>query len=148
MSDYGTYVGGYKVLLDDYDARCNDAIDAGHAYQQYFDPESAEYASIAQNEKALKDGMGNAQASYDKMKSDLDSKSSAMANAQAAADDYTSKANKVSAAKKDLDQYDSATPMEKLKYDYVIGYRQKVQAFDSLCGDCHRIRERMSAIPG
>ena len=65
MGDYGKYVGGYKVLLDDYDARCNDAIGAGHAYQQYCDPESAEYAGIAQNEKALKDGMGNAQASYE-----------------------------------------------------------------------------------
>jgi len=43
--------------------------------------------------------------------------------------------NKVSAAKTDLDQYDSASSLQKLNYTYVIGYRQKVKALDSLCGD-------------
>lgn len=131
MNDYSSYVGGYKLLMNDYDARCKDAIDAGHTYQQYCDPQSPEYAGIAQNENALKDGMGKAQASYDKLKADLDSKY----GEQSAASDYTSKMNKVTAAKADLDKYDSASALEKLKYDYVIGYRQKVTAFDSLCGD-------------
>lgn len=131
LGDYSTYVGGYKVRLDDYDARCNDAIDAGQAYQQYCDPGSEEYAGIEQNEKSLNDGIGLARASYNKIKSDLDNKY----RAQAAANDYTSKVNKVSAAKTDLDQYDSASSLQKLNYTYVIGYRQKVKALDSLCGD-------------
>ncbi len=131
MSDYSSYVSGYKLRLNDYDSRCNDAIAAGHAYQQYCDPQSAEYAGIAQNENALKDGMSKAQASYDKVNADLANKYSA----QAAASDYTSKMNKVTAAKADLDKYDSASAIEKNNYNYVTGYRQKVAAFDSLCGD-------------
>lgn len=131
MSDYSSYVGQYKLLLNDYDARCNDAIDAGHTYQQFCDPQSAEYAGIAQNENALKDGMSKAQASYDKLKADVGTKY----NTQAVASDYTSKMDKVTAAKADLDKYSSASALEKLNYDYVIGYRQKVTAFDSICND-------------
>lgn len=131
MNDYSTYVSGFKGKLDSYDSRCYEAINAGHAYQQYCDPGSAEYAGIAQNEKALNDGIAKAQASYNSVKEDFDNKNKAIS----AANDYTNKANKVSAAKADLDKYDSATALQKLDHDYVIGYRQKVQAFDSLCND-------------
>ncbi len=135
MSDYSSYIGQYKLLIDDYDARCNDAIDAGHTYQQYCDPQSAEYAGIAQNENALKDAMGKAQASYDKLKADVANKYNTQTNTQAAASDYTSKMDKVTAAKADLDKYNSASALEKVNYNYVTGYRQKVAAFDSLCND-------------
>ncbi len=131
MDVYRTYISGFKALLDRYCASCNNAIDAGRAYQQYLDPKSAEYAGIAQNEKALSDGIIKAQSSYNTAKADLDKKN----NALSAANDYTDKTNKVSAAKTDLDKYDSASELQKLNYSYVIGYRQKVQAFDSLCDD-------------
>jgi chromosome segregation ATPase len=131
MNDYSTYISGFKGQLDHYDSTCFEAINAGRAYQQYCDPGSAEYAGIAQNEKALNDGINKAQASYNTVKADFENKSKAIS----AANDYTSKTNKVSAAKADLDKYDSATALQKLNYDYVIGYRQKVQAFDSLCND-------------
>lgn len=140
MSDYRAYIDGFKSRMDTYDARCNDSIKAGQAYQQYLEPVSAEYNGVARNEQALKDSMSKAHDLYDKMQADYNSKSSSQVSSQSSAPsigtDYVDKLSKVNAAKTDLDSYESSEiAMGKLNPTYINGFKQKVENFDALCGD-------------
>jgi hypothetical protein len=140
MSDYRAYIDGFKGKLDVYDARCNDSINAGRAYQQYFERGSAEYDGVAKNEQALQESMSKAHGVYDKMQADYNDKSNSQVSSQSGAQsigtDYADKMGKVNAAKTDLDSYESSEiAMGKLNPTYINGFDQKVESFDALCSD-------------
>lgn len=136
MGDYDAYMNGFKGPMDDYVARCNEAIAAGQQYQQYCDPGSDEYIGVARNEQSLRDGIVKANDVYNKMQNDYNSKVSAQANVQSTFKSYTDKMSIVTAAKTDLDTYEkSESALNKLNKDYILGYKQKLQAFDGACND-------------
>lgn len=70
------------------------------------------------------------------MQNDYNSKVSAQANVQSTFKSYTDKMSIVTAAKTDLDTYEkSESALNKLNKDYILGYKQKLQAFDGACND-------------
>jgi hypothetical protein len=61
------WLDGYKQRVDAFSSACNDAIAAGNACKQYLDPAGADYKSIEDSEKGMKDSMAAYSENYDKM---------------------------------------------------------------------------------
>ncbi len=134
--DYASFLEGFDRKAQAYKKYAGDAVKAGEEYQQFFDPESAEYAAIEENDNALIDSIRQCDATYNKYKMDYDSGIAAKSAAQSTFSDYVDKAGKVSSLKTELDTYRStAVAMEKLDRSWLDGYRQKIDAFDSACND-------------
>lgn len=64
-----TWIDGYGQKVNAFSSSCDDAIAAGKKCQQYLDPESAEYKSIAKNEKDMNDAKARYRGEYNEIES-------------------------------------------------------------------------------
>ncbi|BAI61285.1 hypothetical protein MCP_1213 [Methanocella paludicola SANAE] len=134
--DYASFLDGFDRKAQAYKKYAGDAVKAGEEYQQFFDPESAEYAAIEENNNALIDSIRQCEATYTKYKMDYDNGMAAKSAAQSAFSDYVDKAGKVSAMKTELDGYrNTKIALDKLDRSWLDGYRQKLDAFNAACND-------------
>lgn len=134
--EYASFLDGFDRRAQSFKKYADEAVKAGEEYMQYFDPESAEYAAIEENNNGIIDSVRQCQDAYNKYKKNYDDGMAAKSAAQSTFSDYVEKAGKVGTLKTELDNYrGTAVAMEKLDKSWLDGYRQKIDAFNVACND-------------